>query len=112
MSAPACAGGGGGSIGLEVVQCQTLGVGQDRYRLALHRGAGCLDDGAGTGACSSEIGSANEPFAANPLAIGLTRGGITRIGIEGMSVVLDLVAVGCRHRRQRTWERGGAGRIT
>src|SRR5229473_2788171 len=111
MSAPACAGGGGGRIGLEVVQRQTLGVGQDGYRLALHRGAGCFDDGAGTGACSSEIGSANEPFANYSLAVGLAWGGITRIDIEGMSVVLDLVAVGRRHRRQRTWERGGAGRI-
>ena len=59
-----------------------------------------------------QVGGGNEPIAANPLAIGLAWGGITRIGIEGMSVVLDLVAVGCRHRRQRTWERGGAGRIT
>ncbi len=59
-----------------------------------------------------QVGGGNEPIAANPLAVGLTRGGITGIGVKQVSVVLDLVAVGCRHRRQRTWERGGAGRIT
>ncbi len=48
-----------------------------------------------------QVGGRDEPIATNSLAIGLAWGGITRIGVKQVSVVLNLVAVARRYRCQR-----------
>ncbi len=40
-----------------------------------------------------QVCGGNEPFAEQSLAVGLAWGGITRIGVKQVSVVLNLLAV-------------------
>ncbi len=57
-----------------------------------------------------QIGCDHEPHAVKTLAGGLAGGRISRVGIEGMAVVFDLVAVCSRISAQlagkRTWTCG------
>ena len=52
-----------------------------------------------------QIGCGNKPLAEQSLALDIARSAITGKGIQEMPVILNLVAVGGRLRRQFAWER-------
>jgi hypothetical protein len=48
----------------------------------------------------------DKPDVCKPLAVGLQRRGVARIGIQGMAIIRDLAAVGIVHQAKRARKRG------
>ena len=65
--------------------------------------------GTGLGLRLLQAGGDDEPYTANALAVGLPWRAIAGEGIEGMAIILGLVAIRIRYRRQFPRQLGGTG---